>query len=107
MWAGRNTRVPQQLFYPRRSHFSSYPVRKRWADLTIGEKAQMGYLGWKEASGVVGAWPERRFATIFIGDIMNDVYLPNVYIYFFFNLPHQKMNCSYFNKFIYSFKRIQ
>jgi len=77
MWAGRNTRVPQQLFYPRRSHFSSYPVRSRWADLTIGEKAQMGYLGWKEASGVVGAWPERRFATIFIGDAANDVYLPN------------------------------
>ncbi|CAD7937030.1 unnamed protein product [Amoebophrya sp. A25] len=72
MWAGANSRVPGQLTYPVRAQYGSYPVRARWADLTIEEKTEFTHLGWAEQT-----WPNRRFTLIFAGDSAYDVYAGN------------------------------
>ncbi|CAD7942406.1 unnamed protein product [Amoebophrya sp. A120] len=92
MWAGQNSRVPGQLYFPRKAYYSSYQLRGTWSALTTDEKDQYKVeavemtsptdgtkrmvnvgLGWDETS-----WGNRRFTSIFAGDASKDVYEMNV-----------------------------
>ena len=62
-WSGKNSRLPEQMAYPRRAQFNSHKKRALWTDLTRAEQEQFEILGWTRLS-----WGNRRFGQARQGD---------------------------------------